>query len=73
MKVAHTTGAQFPNLWKYLKGLQGLKVETEKLIEGLIAGRIGRKQRPEYVAERIANVASSWPHRKKIGAVFERN
>src|SRR6218665_3122703 len=70
MKVAHTTGAQFPNLWKHLKGLQGPSVATEKLrpIEDLNAGRIRRKRRPEYVrlAERIANVASTWPHTENL-------
>lgn len=68
MKVAHTTGAQFPNFWKYLKGLQGLQVETEKVIEEMNAGRTGRKQRPEYVrlAERIANVTSTWSQRHNL-------
>jgi len=31
MKVAHTMGAQFPNLWKFFKGLQGLQVKNPSL------------------------------------------
>jgi hypothetical protein len=68
MKVAHTMGSQFPNLWKFLKGLQGLQVETEKLIHELNARVIGRKQRPEYIrlAERIENVTATWPYRQDL-------
>ena len=68
MKVSHTLGAQFPNLWKFFKGLQGLQVETSKLIEELNAGVIGRKQRPAYIrlAERIANVTATWPNRPNL-------
>src|SRR5580700_622113 len=68
MKVAHTTGAQFPNLWKFFKGLQGLQAETGKLIQELNAGVIGRKQRPEYVrlSIRIANVTATWPNRQNL-------
>lgn len=67
-KVAHTTGAQFPNFWKFLKGLQGLQVETEKLIEEMNSGIVGRKQRPQYVrlAERIANVTATWHQRQNL-------
>ena len=68
MKVAHTTGSQFPNLWKFFKGLQGLQVETEKLIQELNAGVVGRTQRPEYVrlSMRIANVTATWPNRQNL-------
>lgn len=67
-KVAHTAGAQFPNLWKFLKALQGLQVETEKTIAEMNAGVIGRKQRPEYVrlAERIKNMTEAWPLRQNL-------
>ena len=68
VKVAHTIGVQHPNIWKFLKGLQGLQSETEKTIQELNAGAIGRKQRPEYirVAERIRNVALTWPQRQDL-------
>ena len=52
----------------FFKGLQGLQVETSKLIEELNAGVIGRKQRPAYIrlAERIANVTATWPNRPNL-------
>ena len=61
-KVSHTIGIQHPNLWKFLTGLQGLQVESEKAMEELNAGVIVRKQRPEYIrlSERIRNVTMSW-------------
>ncbi|XP_077297552.1 aminopeptidase N-like [Arctopsyche grandis] len=66
MKVGYTIGAQFPNLWKFLKALQGLQAETEKLVEELNSGVMGRQQRPKYVqlAERIKNVTANWANRQ---------
>jgi hypothetical protein len=40
MKVGYTIGAQFPNLWKFLKALQGLQAKTEKLVQELNSGVI---------------------------------
>jgi len=68
LKVVHTVGVQHPNLWKFLKGLQGLQAETEKSIAELNAGVIVRKQRPEYIrsAERVRNVVLNWANRQNL-------
>ncbi|XP_077294134.1 putative cytochrome P450 6a14 [Arctopsyche grandis] len=63
MKVGYTIGAQFPNLWKFLKALQGLQAETEKLEQELNSGVMGREQRPKYILEHY----QMFPNEKYFG------
>lgn len=68
LKVSHTVGVQHPNLWKFLKGLQGLQAETEKSIVEIDCRITVRKQRPGYfcLADRVRNIVLSWPNRHNL-------
>lgn len=73
MKVRFSVGAQFPNLWKFLKSLQGIQAETEKILAELNSGVMGKKQRPQYIitAQRVYNITSSWDSRQNLISYLE--
>ena len=69
LKVGQTLGAQGPNLWKFLRCLQGLEVESRKTMADINSGRMNRKYRTKYIesAKRIQNVARSWNENIDLG------